>query len=58
MEIVDVMAEGVSMAITFRSEFGSVIQRGNGDVRVLINELQENLERGAYEPDKVEGIVQ
>ncbi len=58
MQIVDVMAEGVSMAITFRSEFGSVIQRGGGEVQVLIDELQENLERGAFEPDAVEGLVE
>lgn len=58
MKIVDVMAEGVSMAITFRSEFNSVIQRGGGDVSVLINDLQENLEQGAFEPDKVDGLVQ
>lgn len=39
--IVDVVVEGVSMALTQRSEFASVIQRGGGDVSVLITHLEE-----------------
>lgn len=39
-KIVDVIVEGVSMSVTQRSDFSSVIQRGGGDVQVLINHLK------------------
>ena len=42
-KIVDVIVEGVSMAITQRDEFASVIRRGGGRVETLIAELQEKL---------------
>jgi len=58
MRIVDVLAEGVSMAITLRSEYGSVIQRNGGQVSALIELLQANVEKGAYRPDSVGGAVQ
>ncbi len=58
MKIVDVLAEGVSMAITLRSEYGSVIQRNGGQVSALIEMLQANVEKGAYRPESVEGVVQ
>lgn len=58
MKIVDVLAEGVSMAITLRSEYGSVIQRNGGQVSALIEMLRANVEKGAYRPDSVEGAVQ
>ena len=37
--VIDVVVAGVSMALTQRSEFASVIQRGGGDVAVLIDHL-------------------
>lgn len=56
-EIIDVVAEGVSMAITLRSEYGAVIQR-TGNLMALIEQLEENLEKGVYKPDDAEGLVQ
>lgn len=38
--IVDVIVEGVSMSVTQRSDFAAVIQRGGGDVGVLIQHLR------------------
>lgn len=38
--IVDVIVEGVSMALTQRSDFSSVIQRGGGKVDVLLVHLR------------------
>lgn len=40
-KIVDVIIEGVSMALTQRSDFASVIQRGGGNMDVLITHLQD-----------------
>ncbi len=40
--VVDVIVEGVSMAVTQRSDFSSVIQRGGGEVAVLIEHLKAN----------------
>jgi phospholipid transport system substrate-binding protein len=39
-QIVDVMVEGVSMTMTQRSDFASVIQRGGGDVSVILTQLK------------------
>ena len=39
-KIVDVVVEGVSMALTQRSDFSSVIQRGGGNVDVLLEHLR------------------
>ena len=39
-KIVDVVIEGVSMSVTQRSDFSSVIQRGGGDVAVLLAHLE------------------
>lgn len=38
--IVDVIVEGVSMSVTQRSDFAAVIQRGGGDVNVLLAHLR------------------
>lgn len=38
--IVDVIVEGVSMSVTQRSDFSSVIQRGGGNVQVLLTHLR------------------
>lgn len=39
-KIVDVIVEGVSMSVTQRSDFAAVIQRGGGDVSVLLAYLR------------------
>ncbi len=39
-KIVDVIVEGVSMSVTQRSDFASVIQRGGGDIQVLLAHLR------------------
>lgn len=40
-KVVDVLVEGVSMSVTQRSDFAAVIQRGGGDVQVLISYLKQ-----------------
>lgn len=40
-KIVDVIVEGVSMSVTQRSDFSSVIQRGGGDMKVLLDYLKK-----------------
>ncbi len=40
-KVVDVIVEGVSMATTQRSEFASVIQRGGGNLSVLLDHLRQ-----------------
>jgi len=40
-KITDVIVEGVSMAITERQEFASVIQRGGGQLEALLKALRE-----------------
>lgn len=40
-KVVDVIVEGVSMAMTQRSDFSSVIQRGGGDMEALLVHLRE-----------------
>lgn len=39
-QIVDVIVEGVSMSVTQRSDFAAVIQRGGGDIQVLLAHLR------------------
>lgn len=39
-KIVDVIIEGVSMSLTQRSDFSSVIQRGGGDIQALLDHLR------------------
>jgi phospholipid transport system substrate-binding protein len=41
--VVDVIVEGVSMSVTQRSDFASVIQQGGGDVQVLLDHLKQNI---------------
>ena len=41
--IVDVIIEGVSLGVTQRNEYASVIQRGGGNVQVLIDAMQKNV---------------
>lgn len=40
LKIVDIMIEGISMAISQRSEFASVIQSNGGDMTVLLDRLR------------------
>ena len=42
--VLDVVVEGVSMALTLRSEYASVIKRSGGRVEGLIARLHENIE--------------
>lgn len=39
-QVVDIIVEGVSMSMTQRSDFSSVIQRGGGDIAVLLEHLR------------------
>lgn len=39
-KVIDVIVAGVSMAVTQRSDFASVIQRGGGDLNVLLTSLR------------------
>ena len=41
MKIIDVIVEGVSMSVTQRSDFASVIQGGGGKVQALLTSLRE-----------------
>lgn len=41
-KVVDVMVEGVSMSMTQRSDFSAVIQRGGGNVTVLLDHLRRH----------------
>jgi len=40
-KVVDVIVEGVSMALTQRADFASIIQRGGGNVSVLLAHLEK-----------------
>ena len=40
-KIIDIVAEGVSMALTLRQEYGAVIERSGGKVDGLIEELRK-----------------
>jgi phospholipid transport system substrate-binding protein len=48
-KVVDVEVEGISMAITQRDEFSSVIQSGGGGVASLNQVLQQKLASGAVD---------
>lgn len=41
--IVDVVVEGVSMAVNQRSDFSSIIQRNGGDINALIDHMRNNV---------------
>ncbi|MGH1377877.1 MAG: MlaC/ttg2D family ABC transporter substrate-binding protein [Alphaproteobacteria bacterium] len=40
-KVIDIIVEGVSMSLTQRSDFASVIQRGGGKVEVLLEHLRK-----------------
>lgn len=42
-KIIDVIIEGVSMLVTQRSDFAAVIQRGGGQVEVLLKHMRERV---------------
>lgn len=56
-EVVDVVAEGVSMAITLRSEYGSFIQRHGGGAGALIQSLREKLQADAVAASSARPVV-
>ena len=41
-KVIDVIVQDISMVVTKRSDFASVIQRGGGNVEVLLDHLEEN----------------
>jgi phospholipid transport system substrate-binding protein len=43
MKVIDVAVEGVSMSVTQRSEFASVIQRGGGNIESLLQTLRQRV---------------
>lgn len=49
-KILDIVAEGVSMAITLRSEYGSVLKSNGGQLPPLTEALREKVARGAFAP--------
>jgi len=49
-KIVDVMVEGVSMAVTQRAEFASVIQSRGGKLSGLLDALREKTGRSGVQP--------
>lgn len=48
--ILDVQAEGASMALTLRDEYGSVMNQ-RGGLSGLIDTLKQKLKQGAFKPD-------
>ena len=42
LKIIDLIVEGVSMSLTQRSDFASVIQRGGGNVEALLKHLRDS----------------
>ena len=53
-QIVDVVAEGVSIAITLRSEYSSFIRQHGGDVGALTESLRQRVAAGALTPRTAE----
>lgn len=43
MRVYDVVIEGVSMSVTQRAEFASVIQRSGGEIEGLLNSLRDKI---------------
>lgn len=54
-KIVDILAEGVSMAIALRSEYVSVIRLNSGQLSALTEQLRAKVDAGAFEPDRAVG---
>lgn len=51
-KILDIVAEGVSMAITLRSEYGTVLKNNGGKLPPLTEALRERVQRGAFTPQQ------
>ena len=51
-KIIDVVAEGVSLAITFRSEYTSVLKRSDGDLPGLTAELRTRIASSSFTPER------
>lgn len=49
-KILDIVAEGVSMAIALRSEYGTVLKNNGGQLPPLTEALREKVARGAFAP--------
>lgn len=49
-KILDIVAEGVSMAITLRSEYGSVLKNNGGQLAPLTEALRDKVAAGAFTP--------
>lgn len=49
-KILDIVAEGVSMAITLRSEYGTVLKNNGGNLPPLTEALREKVKSGAFAP--------
>jgi phospholipid transport system substrate-binding protein len=49
-KILDIVAEGVSMAITLRSEYGTVLKNNGGKLPPLTEALREKVSAGAFVP--------
>lgn len=41
-KVVDVIVEGISMSVTQRSDFSSVIQRGGGNIEALLTQMRDS----------------
>lgn len=54
-KIIDVVIEGVSMLVTLRSDYTSVITRNGGRVDALIEKLRQRVSEGAFAPDRQSG---
>lgn len=50
-KILDIVAEGVSMAITLRSEYGTVLKNNGGKLSPLTDALREKVAAGAFAPN-------
>ncbi len=42
-QIIDVMVEGVSMAVTQRNEFSSIVQRNGGNIDALLDAIRQQI---------------
>ncbi len=49
-KILDIVAEGVSMAITLRSEYGTVLKNNGGNLPPLTEALRVKVKSGAFAP--------
>lgn len=53
--IIDVTIDGVSMLVTLRAEYTSVLARNDGRVDKLIDLLRKRVSQGAFAPDRQSG---